>query len=70
MGPITLTNFENLMSSKFVLAPGIGFDCYKLGSNQLGKIPVFETLNQQDGLFHAYDHWPVLWVNHFDNTCL
>lgn len=62
--------FENLMNSKFVLAPsGLGLDCYRnWEAIILGAIPVFETLNRQDGLFRAYDDLPVLWVDHFDNV--
>lgn len=62
--------FENLMTYKFVLAPsGLGLDCYRnWEAIMLGAIPVFETLNRQDGLFRAYEHLPVLWVDHFDNV--
>jgi hypothetical protein len=62
--------FENLMSSKFVLAPsGLGLDCYRNWEALiLGAIPVFETLNRRDGLFRSYQHLPVLWIDHFDNV--
>jgi hypothetical protein len=62
--------FENLMNSKFILAPsGLGLDCYRnWEAIIMGTIPVFETLNRQDGLFRAYDQLPVLWVDHFDNV--
>jgi hypothetical protein len=58
------------MNSKFILAPsGLGLDCYRnWEAIILGAIPVFETLNRQDGLFRAYDDLPVLWVDHFDNV--
>ena len=58
------------MTYKFVLATsGLGLDCYRnWEAIMLGAIPVFETLNRQDGLFRAYEHLPVLWVDHFDNV--
>ena len=47
------------MTYKFVLAPsGLGLDCYRnWEAIMLGAIPVFETLNRQDGLFRAYEHF-------------
>jgi hypothetical protein len=62
--------YENLMSSKFILAPsGLGLDCYRNWEALiLGAIPVLETLNRRDGLFRAYQHLPVLWIDHFENV--